>query len=320
MKRNKNVLIVFIIVLLIVVFYLKGTQLFNKYYGYVEETTIPEDEFLVPKLSNTEISGVVVYSSFNEENVPQIFLKDLETDETNQLTYSGYNDNPKWSPSGEKILYLSWTEENSFDIYTMDKNGNNKIPVVASPASEKMPDWSPDGEKIVYVSDEIGKSEICIIDLITNEVSILKNGTEFVATPYWSPDGKFLAFISNGGGPGRSQVFVMDIDGNNKWQVTSYDISNFDGNPVWCPDGSCILFNRFIEGVPKIMKYDIKTKETTLLLENVFSKELIEAQLERSQIRGLFTFVVGDNFYAMDLKKMEVYSLEIFALDLSLYP
>ena len=275
----------------------------------------------VPKIMTSSISGLTVYSAIvsHEPFVTQIFLRDLDTGIETKLTNSGNNGFPKWSPDGSMIVFASWTKENSYDIFLMNNDGGNPQPIIAGPASELMAEWSPDGTKISYVSDENGSNEIYVIDLKAQTTTKLTN-LQFTAQPAWSSDGKRIAFISNTGVSGRSQVFVMNADGTNIEQLTEYSLDNFDGNPIWCPDDSCIIFTRYLEGVPKLMYFNIQNKEASPMLNGVFDSNLPETNLSLSPSSDYMTFSVGGVFYAMNLKSREIFPLGIEALDLSLYP
>jgi Tol biopolymer transport system component len=275
-----------------------------------------------PVILNSSISGWVTYSSIvhREPLVSQIFVKNLDTGEVKQLTNSGNNSTPRWSPDGSQIMFLSWSKENSSDINLMDKDGGHQQLLINGPGSEKMADWSPDGSKIVFVSDEDGKPDIYMMDLNTKSIRKVTNASSFAILPTWSSDGKYIAFESSAGGVGRSQIFIMNADGTDIRQMTSYNIDNFDGAPVWCPDDPCIIFTRFINGVPKLMVLDLTSKEATPLLSGIFDANLQEARLARSPSRGHMTFSVGEMFYAMDMNSKEIYPLDVQALDLSLYP
>lgn len=293
-------------------------------------TTKPQTEIststVSPVLVSSHISGWAVYSFWVSQNpaISQIFLKNLETGEVVQLTHSGNNSDPIWSPDGSQIMYLSWTKENSFDIYLMDKDGKDQRPIVASPAEEIMPDWSPDGSKIAYVSNQDGNDEIYTIDLKTNIVNKLainispNTGYEkwSPGSPKWSPDGKQIAFISTTGISNTSQVFVMNVDGTNVRALTDYDL-HYDDSPVWCPDSSCIIFER---DLPKLMLFDFEHKAFTPLFDDIFPADQGELGLARTFMRGYITFSVDGMFYAMDLKSREIYLLGVKAMDLSLYP
>jgi Tol biopolymer transport system component len=282
----------------------------------------------VPVLKTSHISGQVVYSrilsSHEQWIVVQIFLKNLDTGVVTQLTNSGIdNDLPKWSPDGSKIMYLSWSKENSSDIYIMDKDGKNQRPLIASSADEFMADWSPDGKKIAYVSNKDGDYKIYVIDLQTQNTVKLTNDSMRGFSPEWSSDGKQISFISNSSDnkwDTRSQVFIMNADGTNIRQMMEYNLDHFDGSPVWCPDNSCIIFTRN-RGPLKLMILDISNKSVTVFLDKVFGPEIQEADIARSPTSGYITFSAGETFYAMDMKTREIYPLDVKgAFHLSLYP
>lgn len=276
-----------------------------------------------PVASTSSISGWVAYSGIvhREPLVTQIFLKNLDTGKVRQLTNSGNNDQPKWSPDGSKIMFLSWTKDNSFDIYLISKDGTDQRPVVATSANELIGDWSPDGKKIVFASNQDGDDQIYMIDLGTQVVSKLTNIQGFATLPSWSSDGKRIAFeAANVGNAGRSQIFIMNADGTDIQQITQYDIDTFDGAPFWCPDNSCIIFERYVNGLLRLMSVDLKSKQVTPLLDNVFDPKYDQAKLENSSSRHYLTFSVGEKFYAMDMITKEVFPLGVDAFDLSLYP
>jgi Tol biopolymer transport system component len=287
-----------------------------------------------PQMRNTppliseasQIPGLAVYSMRVSQDpvVHQIFLKDLATGKVTRLTDWGNNERPIWSPDGAHIMFLSWTKENSFDIYLMDRNGENQRPIVSGPASEIMADWSPDGSKIAFVSNEDGEYEIYAVDLQAQVTVRLSDSSKFASefpkwspgSPKWSPDGKRIAFVATTALTNTSQIFVMNADGTNIQVMTDHDLY-YDDSPVWCPDASCIIFTR---DLPKLMLLDIATKEATPLLGNLFDPTMQERALARSPMEGYLTFSVDGGFYALDIKRWEIYRLDIRASDLSLYP
>jgi Tol biopolymer transport system component len=271
-------------------------------------------------------SGYAVYSVAisREPFVSQIFLKNLGTGEVTQLTRTGNNSRPHWSPDGSQIVYSSWTEENSFDIYLMDKDGKNQQPIIASLAMEISADWSPDGNKIAYVSNIDGDDAIYTLNLKTHISAKLPItppvGIKFQKwipiLPKWSPNGKQIAFVSGTGTSGRSQIFIMNIDGTGVVPITDYDL-HYDDVPVWCPDSSCVIFAR-VENGPQLMKINLTTMQEYPLLNNIFPHA--KSQYNPSRSQNYITFSIEGSFYAIDIKNGKIFPLNIEASDLSLYP
>lgn len=282
----------------------------------------PLPTFTAPELTNESISGWVVYSGLvsREPVVSQIFLKNLDTGEVTQLTNTGNNSSPKWSPDGSKIVFVSFTKENWHDIYIMNRDGSGQIPIVATSADEYFPDWSPDGKQVLFSSfSRSSASEIYLLDLNSKDVKNLTNTVLDDYLPAWSVDGKFIAFTF-GMGDSYTQIYTMNNNGTVAKQITNDDSGEFNSDPVWCPDDTCIIF-RGGKGGSQLLLLDLNSQTVTPLLGNVFAPDSVDPHLSRSPVRGYITFIVGDMSYAMDMKTKKIYSLDITdALDISLYP
>lgn len=135
------------------------------------------------------------------------------------------------------------------------QTGNQKILVtdltrikqVASVAA------SPDGKKALYALRSIEtnaenaleydyRTHLYVVDLQTNVIKQLTRGSESVGGAAFAPDGKSLAFSRSV--KGKSQIFIMPLDGGEAWQLTNYKYGA--SNPSFSPDGSKILFSSTI--------------------------------------------------------------------------
>jgi Tol biopolymer transport system component len=89
-----------------------------------------------------------------------------------------------------------------------------------------------------------------------SELKNLTNHPAQDANPYWSPDGKRIAFESVR--TGLSQIFVMDADGSNVFQVTDGEVQRqFSNSNPWSPDGSRLIFTEWAPENEKWMLYAI---------------------------------------------------------------
>ena len=274
-----------------------------------------------PEIKTDTVSGWAVYSLWVTRYpvTSQIFLKNLDTGEITQITNSGDNSNPKWSPDGSKILYLSWLEKDSTDIYLMDKNGDHQEPLVTTPAEEFNANWSPDGKKIVFDSNMDGNYEIYMMDLQTREINRLTYRLDYIdVSPFWSPDGSKIVFVSGTGTSGKSQLFIMNVDGTDIAAITEFDM-NYEDQPVWSLDGSCIFFTRKTGAPMKMMELTLENNSVTQMYAEIFTEESMEFSLGKTQNSNYLTFAMNGEFYAMDIKTREIYPLRIEARNLSLF-
>lgn len=109
---------------------------------------------------------------------------------------------------------------------------------------------SPDGKRAVYTVTALEpaaealeyeyRTHLWLADLETKTAPrAITRGTESASQAVWSPDGKSVAFVR--AVKGKSQVFVMPLDGGEAWQLTDY--KHGASGPQFSPDGRRILFS-----------------------------------------------------------------------------
>jgi len=178
-------------------------------------------------------------------NNPQLYVMKADGSLQLRVTRDRYDDlSPAWSPDGKKILFHSSRNGNP-DIYTLDaaclSNLDTCNAAQISLTTDKGNDynavWSPDGSKIVFVSERDGNPEIYIMKSDGSGQARLTQSPYADSSPRFSPDGSLIIFSSKrktiDNPSGLSQIFVMELTGNNVRQVTKIDGANLD--PVFVP-------------------------------------------------------------------------------------
>lgn len=155
---------------------------------------------------------------------------------------------PSWSPQGDEIAYVSYTDES---IWVVGLDGSSPRRLIERGGG---PVWSPAGDRIAYFSrrdfpGQDQRNEIYVANADGSEQRRLTDNAWEDITPDWSPDGRRLAWISSLDGP--PHVFVMDADGNEPRQLT--DGIAPDDAARWSPDGSRILFVSYLDGADPLM-------------------------------------------------------------------
>lgn len=118
-----------------------------------------------------EFNGKIVFTVDRiKENYSHIFMLNGKTVQTVQLTKTGNNGWPQWSPDGQKIVFASSgrPEHRNREIYIMDANGKYQRRLTyTTGGNARDPRWGPDGKTIYYHSAVKGSIQENILDLTT---------------------------------------------------------------------------------------------------------------------------------------------------------
>jgi dipeptidyl aminopeptidase/acylaminoacyl peptidase len=162
--------------------------------------------------------------------------------EPRQLTRSGSDSRPRWSPDGKRLAFLS-SRDGAQQVYTIWLEGGeaSKLTSLSTGADNEL--WSPDGNSIAFVSRVYPD---CTDDACNSARDAEKEKNKVKARVYdrllfrhWTEwwDGK------------RSHLFIMAVNGGKPKDLTAgadYDVPPFNmGEPgaiAFSPNGSELCF------------------------------------------------------------------------------
>ncbi len=188
------------------------------------------------------------------------------------ITNSAEHDwTPVYSPVENKIAFSTYFPENdNYDIFLMNDNGESKENLTNTPSYEKFPQFSPDGSFIIYQGWNKGNMDIFFLSLLDkNRINISRNASSNDIISHGnaiSPDGQSIVFTSER--DSDRNIYLMKINGTTLEQLT-FDKAN-DYEPVFSPDGDAIVFTSERDGNKEIYFFDLKTRNLKNLTNNSF--------------------------------------------------
>lgn len=193
-------------------------------------------------------------------NAVELELLEIATGKVIPLTSNhAVNLEPRWSPDGARLAFVSTQFEGRWHVYTMDvRDGRGAEPKrITTDRDSKLPryyysvydhylspTWSPDGKELIVISNRgeiwgTGGFWRMKAEPSDSMRMIHFEETTWKARPDWSPDGKRIVFSSYVGTQ-FNQLWLMTSDGGVPLELT---YGAFDAtSPRWSRDARHIAY------------------------------------------------------------------------------
>ncbi|NOR46007.1 MAG: hypothetical protein GQ534_10520 [Candidatus Delongbacteria bacterium] len=150
--------------------------------------------------------GLFVLFSSNMNGNFDIFKKDLNTEETIQLTEAPGNEYPQFIEDEDDLYFISDATDIYGNIYIKDLKGSKEEIIYNNKGEEKHPIFN---EKNIIFSKKIDKFRFFSYDIKKKKVELLKDaeGSKVV----FSADGKQAIFISNEDNDGYNSLYSFKL-------------------------------------------------------------------------------------------------------------
>lgn len=202
-----------------------------------------DDYFALKELSDVRISpdgkwvAYVVSSSdeAKDESSTYIYTVPFAGGDPTQITFSGKDEHPAWSPDNKSLAFLS-SRNKTPQVYLLSRAGGEAYPITDVEQGVDDFQWSPDGKKLLLVltdpdekKPEEGKAAKPIV----------------ITRLFFKFDG--IGYLNDL----HKHLYVFDVASRALKQITSgpYDDasqiqsdSDFANPPQWSPDGKQIVF------------------------------------------------------------------------------
>ncbi|WP_222982953.1 S9 family peptidase [Flagellimonas meishanensis] len=176
------------------------------------------------------------FDILKDRSVGNLWMIRTDGSQHQKLTARETNESePQWSPSGDRIVFSSTTDEGS-EIYMYWVASGKVARLSQLPFSPSSLTWSPDGKQLAF-SMNVPQDPPVIA-----KIPKKPKGAEWAEAPritdrvYHEADGR--GYIN----PGFNHIFTIPADGGAPRQITSGDWHH-RGALSWSPDGTRIYFS-----------------------------------------------------------------------------
>jgi len=156
--------------------------------------------------------------------------------------------NPRWSPDGKYLAFLSGRHGRKTQVYLLNREGGEAVKITDTVQDVKSFAWCPDNKRMVLVlqdpkPEEIEEAKEKANDEAAGESGAKNSESKKSKTPQPIVVDRYV-FKSDEVGyleRRRTHLYVFEIDTKKMTQVTSGDFD--DEEPAWCPNGKWLAFS-----------------------------------------------------------------------------
>src|SRR5206468_12283382 len=142
-----------------------------------------------------------------------IWVMDADGSNQTKLTNTrAAEEDPAWSPDGERIVFWRATTSHNADLWIMDADGSNKHRLTFSPAAGIAPSWSSN-DVIAFTSFRPGDGDVHTVHPGGTGLTRVTDQAAPDMYPGWSPDSPRLVFLTDSCLTNEREVGQVVADG-----------------------------------------------------------------------------------------------------------
>jgi len=215
--------------------------------GAQEENAQPralqiDDRFALRKVKEPRVSPDGLWVSFTveaidlkkDESETRVWMVPVAGGDAVAMTAEGSSaSNPRWSPDGRYLSFLSDRKKEKSQVFVLDRRGGEARQVTDVKQGIESYEWAPDGARLVLVIEDP--------DPDNSEPDIEEKSDDKKVPKPWVIDRLQIKDDDEGYLDRlREHLYVFTLEKKRLRQITFGDYE--DSAPAWSPDGRCIAF------------------------------------------------------------------------------
>jgi Tol biopolymer transport system component/DNA-binding winged helix-turn-helix (wHTH) protein len=205
----------------------------------ISSFTSPTDDAGEPAFS-ADGNYIAFYRDGGKPGDSGIFVQQIGSDQSRQLTRNEKDCCAVWSPDGRSIAF-SRSENRELTIYVVPAGGGSerRLEVPGAAAKVGALDWSPDGKMIAFS----GGASLSVLSLDNSAVRRLTAPPPLTQDwgPSFSRDGKQILFVRSSEMGFPEEIMTIAAAGGEAILITT-ESARLHGSPRWSADGRSVIF------------------------------------------------------------------------------
>ena len=204
--------------------------------GNIEPLKLPPLPYDVPRISP---DGTQLAFGIDDGRAANIWIYALAgTSAPRQLTFSGKNRFPIWTPDGQRVAFQS-DREGDAAVFWQRADGTTAAERITRPepgTAHRPRSWSPDARTLLIGVTKNFTRSVLLFSLQDQKAVPLLAEHDSINSPeaMFSPDGQWVAYID------AAQLLVQPFPSTG----AKYLIANGGRHPLWAPDGKGLYFSQ----------------------------------------------------------------------------
>lgn len=190
----------------------------------------------------------IAFSMNVGEGQQELYVVDSDGENLRRLTnFGGISMSPAWHPSGERLAYISFRNNEQSKVFEMDlRTGQEHRLEPGRDGQHLTPAYHPNGREVAFGLMGTNRTGIFRYDWERDCcLTHLTGGRWQDLSPSYSPDGARIAFNSDRLGTAAPQIYVMDADGGDAELISPYvyGARGYYTSPDWSPLDDHVAFH-----------------------------------------------------------------------------